>query len=504
MENNKIKRCQYMLRVLYFIPLVFFIFSTKIFAANVYIPLNNPIYFEIDRLKSLGYLESLVSLTKPYNTDELREALSELESDVWAAKVAELMREVERYETNGVLDTSLNVYYATEDVHARYDEGLALGKERGGFEIYTRLQYLSDNGFSLVATPSFRNTIGDRDDDDDINEVNNLDEDDKFFLRDTYLQYSFYNMNWTLGRQALWWGTGKHGTLLLSDNAKSIDMIRLSNDKALKYNAFSFDYDIFFGRMLEQDDIVNPDGSIGSGNPKMFGMQLSMAFSPYFQMSAYRTAIFGGADRPEDFSTIMDVIFPFGGVENEADQPGDQKAGFTAKISVPNDVQPFALYGEAAGEDEASGWPSMWSFIGGMDLVDLAHTKGLNLNFEYLQMSDTDGFSRVWYEHHLYREGYTNDGFIMGHAHGGIGKQFDAELTYQVGLVSTYSGGYRRETFLDDASADTLYFQARYRLGDEAEFRLDLLGSSIDSIESAEKGYDNYGVVKLNYTYLLW
>ena len=252
--------------------------------------------------------------------------------------------------------------------------------------------------------------------------------------------------------------------------------------------------------MLEQDNIVNPDGTLGAGNPKMFGMQLSMAFSPYFQMSAYRTAIFGGADRPEDFSTIMDVIFPFGGVENEADQPGDQKGGFTAKISVPNNVQSFALYGEAAGEDEASNWPTKWSYIAGMDLVDLANTKGLNLNFEYMKMDETN----VWYRHHLYREGYTNDGFIMGHAHGGIGKQFDSELTYQVGLKSTYSGGYRRETFSDDASADTLYFQARYRLGDEAEFRLDLLGSSVDSIDTVEKDYDNYGVIKLNYTYLLW
>ncbi len=313
-------------------------------------------------------------------------------------------------------------------------------------------------------------------------------------------------MNWTLGRQALWWGTGKHGTLLLSDNAKSIDMIRLSNDKALKYNAFSFDYDIFFGRMLEQDDIVNPDGSIGSGNPKMFGMQLSMAFSPYFQMSAYRTAIFGGADRPEDFSTIMDVIFPFGGVENEADQPGDQKGGFTAKISVPNDVQPFDLYGEAAGEDEASNWPSKWSYIAGMDLVDLASTKGLNLNLEYMKMDETD----VWYRHHLYKEGYTNDGFIIGHAHGGIGEEFDAELTYQPSMEFTYSGGYRRETFADDASADTIYLTARYRLADQAEFRIDLLGSSVDGPNTADPeignvgDFDNYGVVKLNYTYLLW
>ena len=444
-------------------------------------------------------MESLVSLTKPYNTDELREALSEMEGDVWAAKVAELMHEIERYETTGVLDTSLNFYYANEDVRARYNEGLSLEKGKGGLEIHTRLQYLSDNGFSLVATPSFRNTIGDRDD-DDSNEVNDLDEDDKFFLKDTYLQYSFYNMNWTLGRQSLWWGTGKHGTLLLSDNAKGIDMIRLSNDKALKYNAFSFDYDIFFGRMLEQDGIVNPDGSIGSGNPKMFGMQLSMAFSPYFQMSAYRTAIFGGADRPEGFSTIMDIIFPFGGVENDVDDPGDQKAGFTAKISVPNDVQPFALYGEAAGEDEANNWPSKWSYIAGIDLVDLADTKGLNLNFEYMKMDESD----VWYRHHIYREGYTNDGFIIGHAHGGTGEQFDAELTYQPGMVATYSGGYRRETFADDASADTLYFTARYRLGDQGEFRLDLLGSSIDSIDSEEKGYDKYGIVKVNYTYLLW
>ena len=469
------------LKFFYYLPLVLLVFSTRIFAANVYIPLNNPIYFEIDRLRSLGYLESLVSLTKPYNTDELKEALSTIESDIWAKKVAELMQEIERYETTGVLDTSLNFYYATEETQFRNSEGLALGKEESGFEIQTRLQYLSDNGFSFVATPSFRNTL----------------DEDNIFLKDTYLQYSIYNINLTIGRQSLWWGPGKHGTLLLSNNAKPIDMIRLSNDKAIKSGSFSFDYDILFGRLAEHNEIVNPDGSIGSGYPKMFAMQLSMAYTPYFQASAYRTAIFGGADRPEGMSTIWDVIFPFNGVENDLNQPGDQKGGFTAKISVPNDVQPFDIYGEAAGEDEASNWPSKWSYIAGMDLVDLANTKGLNLNFEYLKMDESD----VWYRHHIYKEGYTNDGFIIGHAHGGIGDQLDIELTYQPGMVATYSGGYRRETFADDASADTLYFEARYRLGDQAEFRLDLSGSSVDSID---KDYDNYGLLKLNYTYLLW
>ena len=65
-----------MFKKYYLLLLIFFVSSGKLFASNVDIPLNNPIYFEIDRLKGLGHLESLVTLSKPYNTDELKDAFN--------------------------------------------------------------------------------------------------------------------------------------------------------------------------------------------------------------------------------------------------------------------------------------------------------------------------------------------------------------------------------------------------------------------------------------------
>ena len=470
-----------MAKIYYFILLILFIASNKLFAANVDIPLNNPIYFEIDRLRSLGHLQSLVTLSKPYNTYEVKEVLSNIQDKTLKNKVAELMREIERYQRNALLDTSLDIYYTNKETRVSNYEGLFLSKDDIGSTLSTRLQYLFDNGFSLVATPTFRYTHNEAD----------------TFFRDTYLRYSFYNLNLTIGRESLWWGPGRHGTLLLSNNAKPIDMIRLNNDRSLRFDSLSFlgniDFDILFGRLSKQTGIVNPDRSLGSGNPKIFAAKISISPSPYFEMGLYRTAIFGGADRPEDLSTIWDVVFPFGDVENIAsEEPGDQKGGLTMKILLPNDVQPFTLYGEYAGEDEANNLPSKFSYIVGLDLIDLAGTEGLNLNLEYLRMDE----SNAWYGHHLYKEGYTNDGFIMGHTHGGTGEEVNIELTYQPNMTSTYNVGYQRETFKDESSATTMYVMARYRLGDKSEINTKLLGTSIDD--------DFRGFLKINYTYLLW
>ncbi|MBT8349253.1 MAG: hypothetical protein HKP62_07405, partial [Sulfurovum sp.] len=320
---------------------------------------------------------------------------------------------------------------------------------------------------------------------------------DDIFFRDTYMRYNAYNLNLTVGRQSLWWGPGSHGTLLLSNNAKPVDMIRLNNDKPLRFESLSFlgniDFDILFGQLSKQIGIRNPDGSLGAGNPKIFAAQISIAPTPYLEIGLYRTAIFGGADRAEDPSTIWDVLLPFNDIENIAsEEPGDQKGGFTVKILLPNDVQPFSLYGEISGEDEANHLPSKNSYLVGLDLIDLAGIRGLNVNLEYLHMSKTN----VWYRHHLYQEGYTNDGFIMGHAHGGTGEQGNIELAYQPDMTSTYNVGFQRETFKDDSLATTMYFTARYRLGEKSEINTELLGTSIDD--------DVHGFLKVNYTYLLW
>ncbi|MBD3808820.1 MAG: hypothetical protein IE880_08935, partial [Epsilonproteobacteria bacterium] len=206
--------------------------------------------------------------------------------------------------------------------------------------------------------------------------------------------------------------------------------------------------------------------SINDGYPKMIGMQLSFKPLDSFEWGVYRTALFGGGGRDESFNTFIDVLFPTGDVENISTQePGDQKAGIFATYNSNNVYQPFKLYTEGAGEDAAGMSPSKWSWIGGVKLFDIGNINGLSLNYEYITMDN----SNAWYRHHIYQDGYTNDGRIMGHVHGGSGNVHFINATYQPSMQRTISMSYARDDFDNGDKSNSLSIGIRERFSNNIE-----------------------------------
>src|SRR5262249_11266403 len=56
----------------------------------------------------------------------------------------------------------------------------------------------------------------------------------QFTLLDAYAGFAFHNHQLTFGKQSLWWGPDRGGSLLFSDNAEPIEMLRLSRVAPLK------------------------------------------------------------------------------------------------------------------------------------------------------------------------------------------------------------------------------------------------------------------------------
>ncbi len=446
--------------------------TNNLSANNVDIPLDSPIYDEIERLQALGAISSLSTTTKPYNTKELLEAISKIDDTRFQSSKEELLNEINRYNSNGLLDTSVSAYYSHDqqlltNVSGLPDgdgsaffankDGLRLDKD-GNVQVSGRLQYINEY-FSFVVTPAYTNSR----------------DENGFELHDTYARATYKNVNLTLGKEALWMGPSHSGTLLLSNNAKPIDMLRISNVESFKLDFLTqpvsdiiglVDVDFFVGRLDHYDHILLPDTSINDGYPKMIGMQLSFKPLDSFEWGVYRTALYGGGGRDESFDTFIDVLFPTGDVENiSALEPGDQKAGVFATYNSSNDYQPFKLYAEGAGEDAAGITPSKWSWIGGVKLFDIGNINGLSLNYEYITMHD----SNAWYLHHIYRDGYTNDGRIMGHTHGGRGDAHFANITYQPSMQRTLYMSYARDDFDNGSKANSLSIGIRERFDNNIE-----------------------------------
>ena len=64
------------------------------------------------------------------------------------------------------------------------------------------------------------------------------------------------SLEFSIGRQSLWWGQGRHGSLVLTNNAEPLDMIRLTNPNPIllpwvfKYLG-PFRFDLFLTELEE-------------------------------------------------------------------------------------------------------------------------------------------------------------------------------------------------------------------------------------------------------------
>ena len=90
----------------------------------------------------------------------------------------------------------------------------------------------------------------------------------QFALLDTYVGLMLSNWQISFGRQSLWWGTGEGTSLELSDNAQPIDMIRINRTTPLKLPSIlgwlgPIRTEFFLGRLASYEFIYSPLGLSG-------------------------------------------------------------------------------------------------------------------------------------------------------------------------------------------------------------------------------------------------
>ena len=445
--------------------LAFSLFSASLlWGGNVDIPLDSPIYAQLERLKSIGAIKVALPIMKPFNTKEVKALLGSIENPLALEVKRALIQELGRYVRAGIVEANIGAACADKETAVPNAQGRVL-KDGANADASVRMQMVNRK-IGLVFTPEFRDNASDS----------------GGRIGDTYLRIPWKNMNVTLGREALWMGAGREGTLLLSSNAKSLDMIRLSSLRPFRFHPYrhnilnkifgAMDIDFFVSRLHRYGTIVKEDGTIHSGYPKLMGMQFTFRPWNLFSIGLYRTAMFGGGGRDQGFGTFAKALFPFGQEENTGtpNEPGDQKGGFNIEWYVPNTIQPLKIYGEWAGEDSAGNLPSRHSYIYGILLSDTAGMEGLQIGYEHLQMDEDH--RDYWYHHHIYRDGYTNDGMIMGHYNGANGSRDILRMKYLKSIQSDYTLAW--EHFSDrEEDSDTLRFGVRYRAQNSVEYSVD-------------------------------
>jgi hypothetical protein len=253
-----------------------------------------------------------------------------------------------------------------------------------------------------------------------------------------YAKTAFQNIEIEAGRDTIWWGPGYHGSMLLSDNAYPLDLVKIGTAHPFglpwKFASLGrWDIDFFVARLEKKRDYPNA---------KLAGLRVEYAPCSYLNIGLSRTAVFGGKGRPHlDASDYWDIFTAYGEKELSQDvntNASDQKASVDFRLNIPWYEKPFGFcanlefYGEWAGEDKFAPWENEApGYLAGLLVSDMFKVQDLDFRVEYSRNNST------WYTHGIYTSGYNYKGNIIGHHMGGdaedlfmrLSKNFSEGLT---------------------------------------------------------------------------
>lgn len=399
-------------------------------AASTHVPVGSWVYPAIERLEAEGLTGSGILMSRPISRAEAARLVKEAEKGVPSPTASRIIERLKREFSQDDGTSSSGFISMKAEMH---DAGISYIYSDGG----PYLLNVNNKGDVLVNGSNFRAGFSGSADfgshlgfflNPEIRfpEGASADGQEVAFV-EGYGSLNLWNIELTAGRQALWWGPGVHGALLLSDNARPFDLIKLTSPQPFALPWIFRHIGLLkltgFVTMLEEDrDFVNP---------YLAGLRLDLKPHANVSIGFSRVAIFGGAGRHVDAGVVWDVITA--GNENVGGGDGDQLGSVDMKVVLPFSFQKVVLYGELGGEDEAGGLPARVAYIAGAFFPGALGIERLDLRVEYGQ-TYIGKYPGLWYGHNIYTSGYTYDSQIIGHHMGTDAKDLFLSAVYE----STY------------------------------------------------------------------
>jgi len=446
-------------------------------AGSTFVPLDSWVYPALDRLAAFGYVTTAIEGMKPWTrtecarlTEEAGDALDEAiredrhpqeeAAGLHEALAREFATELEiigggrnrsfRLESVYARAMSINGPALTDGFHfgqtVAYDFGrpfergfnsIAGGAWRataGPFAFYIRAEYqhapsapaLSDAVRQVIATVDL-NPVRPATPFNVINRV---------ALLDAYVSFNFRNWELSFGRQSLSWGVGEGGGMLYSDNAPPVPMLRLTRVVPARLPGFlsgagPFRTEFFAGRL---------EGGVVVPTQWFFGQKISFKATQHLEVGYARTSILGGngglgADAltwPHFWRNFFAVRY----ASSALGIPGTNQGSFDALFYIPGTRFAASIYGDLYGKDKPT-WvvdPPRGAYRAGIYISRFPKLHQLDFRAESastLSPVYEDGSNGTLnYFNHAYRDGYTNDGILLGDIVGRAGRTFQGWTTY--------------------------------------------------------------------------
>ena len=488
-----------------FIVLVPIFFCSHELCASVNIPLDSPFYQHIDILDAQGLIKSGLSSTKPFSRAEagrlLAEAIDHGEAEDLSPFTSQILDRMARVYKEEIAEARLPGYGPR--TYLKPLDGLSLTYTflDGPFSVFNNegIEYFDGNNavlqfqssarlwgvFSVFLQPiliyngKFSGIEG-----NDKTEIT---------LHRYYLKLTLGNFEIEAGRDSLWWGPGYHGALIISNNARPFNLIKITNPRAMLLPWFfsalgAFKYNIFFSVLDEDEASGHPSDS------ELFGARFDFKPHPILELGVSYLIHFNG-DRPGieslGFSDYFYILTR--GVNRAGDKRDSNKQlAIDAALTIPNvsKLVPVSdsirLYVEWGAEDSEYP-PDKRAYLLGTLFNNLFEVEGLQFRTEYARLSPRSKRT-AWYAHPIWPMKYK--GRVFGHHAGTDSDDLFFELSHQIRPQFLYRLGFDRErSGLSKAhiqEKNQYFFEAGYDLKEWWNLAVRYAYEEIDNVENVE------------------
>ena len=470
------------------------------YMGTAYVPLQSWIYPAFDRLTALGYLPTAILAIRPWPRLECARRIQEAEDEIRddpesiGGDATKILRELrlEFAQELAHLEGQRNVGAQLESAYARltpiagtplrdsfnfaqtlyndygrpYGQGLNAivgmsGRaEAGPLAFYVQGEFQHSSGMQDYSVPVSEqiaafNVLP------SVAAVARFPEQNRFRTIEAYVALNVANWQLSFGQQSLDWSPSYGGSLILSNNAEAMPMLRIARVVPYQIPGFfawlgKIRNTAYIGRLGGYNYVSGPwptfsplyGNAFQSINPQPYtwGDKLALKMSPNFEIGVSLSVIWGGYGRPAILKTWLHTFSTNG--NNQTLDPGKRYTGFNFSYRIPGMRNWLTLYADGMANDEPNPirYPRQSAWNPGLYLTHLPKLPNLDLRVEgiYTNIPSYPG-SAPYYSNVHYRQGYVNYGQLMGSWVGRQGDGWQAWSTYWFTGQDKIQFGYRRQ-----------------------------------------------------------
>ncbi len=254
----------------------------------------------------------------------------------------------------------------------------------------------------------------------------------------------------SFGQQSLSWAPGPGGSFLWSENAEPVPMVRLlESDVRLPS----------FLKFLGPARIDNFMGRLGGhslvSHPYIYGNKINFKPLPNLELGFGRTVTLGGRGGTP-FTSKNFLLSFFGRTSQELNSvPGDSHSSFDWTFYVPKVNHYLVFYGDLYADDDPVPFVNQPKnpYRPGIYVTRFPRLPKLDLHVEGAN-SESPGqphnIGNLNYWNYQYRDGYTNNGNLIGNTVGRMGRTIQSWLTWWISPQSTLQFSYKHNSVSRD------------------------------------------------------